>query len=234
MEALEAMKLSVIVPVYNERPFIEEILRRVEAVPFDKEIIVVDDGSTDGTREILEKLEAEGGITVLYHPRNRGKGAAIRTALPHVSGELVIIQDADLEYDPDDYPDLIAPFEKGLCDVVYGTRLVRGKAQRVHLFWHYVGNRFLTLVTNILFNATLSDMETGYKVFKADLLKSLKLQANRFDIEPEMTAKVLKRRCRVFEVPIAYYGRNYDEGKKITWRDGLVALWTLLKYRLRD
>ena len=206
LEAFEAMKLSVIVPVYNERPFIEEVLRRVEAVPFDKEIIVVDDGSTDGTREILEKLEAEGGITVLYHPRNRGKGSAIRTALPHVSGELVIIQDADLEYDPDDYPDLIAPFEKGLCDVVYGTRLVRGKAQRVHLFWHYVGNRFLTLVTNILFNATLSDMETGYKVFKADLLKSLKLQANRFDIEPELTAKVLKRRCRVFEVPIAYYG----------------------------
>ncbi|MFQ6672551.1 MAG: glycosyltransferase family 2 protein [Candidatus Tectimicrobiota bacterium] len=228
------MKLSVIVPVYNERPFIEEILRRVEAVPIDKEIVVVDDGSTDGTREVLAKLEAEGGITVVYHPTNRGKGAAIRTALAHITGELVIIQDADLEYDPDDYPDLLAPFTKDACDVVYGTRLVRGKAQRVHLFWHYLGNKFLTLVTNVLFNATLSDMETGYKVFRADLLKSLELRANRFDIEPELTAKVLKRHCRVFEVPIAYYGRNYDEGKKITWRDGLVALWTLIKYRVVD
>lgn len=228
------MKLSVIVPAYNERPFIEEILRRVEAVPIDKEIIVVDDGSTDGTREVLAKLEAEGGIKVIYHPSNRGKGAAIRTALAHVTGELTIIQDADLEYDPDDYPDLLAPFKKGPCDVVYGTRLARGKVQRVHLFWHYVGNKFLTFITNLLFNSTLSDMETGYKVFRTELLKSLKLKANRFDIEPELTAKVLKRRCRVFEVPIAYYGRSYDEGKKITWRDGFVALWTLVKYRLSD
>ncbi len=228
------MKLSVIVPVYNERPYIEEVLQRVQEVDLDKEIIVVDDGSTDGTREVLAKLGAQDGITIIYHPRNRGKGAAIRTALGHTTGDLVIIQDADLEYDPDDYPDLIAPFQKGLCDVVYGTRLVRGKAQRVHLFWHYMGNKFLTTVTNILFNATLSDMETGYKVFRTDLLKSLKLEANRFDIEPELTAKVLKRGCRVFEVPIAYYGRNYDEGKKITWRDGLVALWTLFKYRFKD
>jgi glycosyltransferase involved in cell wall biosynthesis len=228
------MKLSVIIPVYNERAYIEEIIRRVKASPVEKEIVVVDDGSTDGTREVLAKLEAEDGITVLYHSSNKGKGAAIRTALDHVTGELVVIQDADLEYDPEDYPDLMAPFLKGPCDVVYGTRLVRGKAQRVHLFWHYVGNRFLTFVTNLLFNATLSDMETGYKVFRTELLKSLNLKANRFDIEPELTAKVLKRRCRVYEVPIAYYGRNYEEGKKITWRDGLVALWTLLKYRFLD
>lgn len=228
------MKLSVIIPAYNERPYVEEVIQRVQAVDFNKEVIVVDDGSTDGTREVLSKLEAEEGIRVVYHERNRGKGAAIRTALEHVTGDLVIIQDADLEYDPDDYPDLLAPFDKGRCDVVYGTRLVRGKAQRVHLFWHYVGNKFLTTVTNILFNATLSDMETGYKVFRTDLLKSLNLKANRFDIEPEVTAKILKRRCRVYEVPIAYYGRNYEEGKKITWRDGFVALWTLLKYRIRD
>ncbi len=228
------MKLSVIVPVYNERPYIEEVIRRVRSVSLEKEIIIVDDGSTDGTREVLSKLEAEDGLQVLYHPVNRGKGAAIRTALANATGDLVVIQDADLEYDPEDYTDLIAPFVKGMCDVVYGTRLVRGKAQRVHLFWHYMGNKFLTFVTNILYNATLSDMETGYKVFRTDLLKSLKLESNRFDIEPELTAKVLKRRCRVFEVPIAYYGRNYDEGKKITWRDGLIAFWTLIKYRWKD
>jgi glycosyltransferase involved in cell wall biosynthesis len=226
--------LSVIIPAYNERAYIEEIIRRVRIVEIEKEIIVVDDGSTDGTREILSKLEADDGIKVVLHPRNKGKGAAIRTGLTHATGDLVIIQDADLEYDPEDYADLLAPFKRGFCDVVYGTRLVRGKAQRVHLFWHYVGNKFLTLVTNILFNATLSDMETGYKVFKTDLLKSLELKANRFDIEPELTAKILKKGYRVFEVPIAYYGRNYDEGKKITWVDGLVALWTLIKYRFTD
>lgn len=228
------MKLTVIVPVYNERPYIEQVIRNVQAVSVEKEIIVVDDGSTDGTKDVLAKLESEDGIRVIYHERNKGKGAAIRTALVHASGELVVIQDADLEYDPEDYPDLMGPFKKGPCDVVYGTRLVRGKAQRVHLFWHYLGNRFLTLVTNILFNASLSDMETGSKLFRTDLLKSLDLKANRFDIEPELTAKILKMKCRVFEVPIAYYGRNYDEGKKITWRDGLVALWTLIKYRFKD
>lgn len=223
------MKLSILIPIYNERATILEILKRVQAVPFEKEIIAVDDGSTDGTRELLAQAQ---GVTVLYHERNRGKGAAIQTALQHATGDIIVIQDADLEYDPRDYKQLIEPIIEGRAKVVYGSRFLGPRMAM--FFWHMVANKVLTLMTNILYDAILSDMETGYKAFRADIIKGMRLRSHRFDFEPEVTAKVLKRGIRIFEVPISYYGREYSEGKKIGVKDGFVALWTLLKYRFVD
>jgi len=226
------LKLSVIMPVYNEKATIREILNRVRAVDvgMEKEIIVVDDGSTDGTRDILREEEAKGDIRVIYHEANKGKGAAVRTGIQHAQGDIILIQDADLEYDPREYPKLLEPILEGRASVVYGSRFLGGP-RKAMLFWHAVGNKLLTFVTNILFDSILSDMETCYKVFKADLIKSIPLHSNRFEIEPEITAKVLKRGYRIYEVPISYTGREYHEGKKISWKDGITALWTLLKYR---
>jgi glycosyltransferase involved in cell wall biosynthesis len=229
------MKLSVVIPVYNERNTIELLLKRVEAAPYEKEIILVDDGSTDGTREILERLARDHRdlVRLFLHAQNRGKGAAIRTAIEHVTGDVAIIQDADLEYDPQDYPALLGPILEGHADVVFGNRF-HGGPHRVLYFWHYVGNRFLTNLCNMMTNLNLSDMEVGYKVFRTDVLQRLRLKSDRFGIEPELTVKVAKLGCRIYEVPIAYHGRTYAEGKKITWRDGLAALYCILRFRLLD
>jgi glycosyltransferase involved in cell wall biosynthesis len=223
-------KLSVIVPVYNERNTVAEIVRQMRAVelPLDREIVIVDDGSTDGTRDILKQL-ADSTVRVVLHPANQGKGAAIRTGLAQVTGDLVLIQDADLEYDPEDWPKLLAPALKGRAQVVYGSRFTGER--RNMLFLHWVGNRLLSLCTNVLYNTTLSDMETCYKLFDRELIAAINLRADGFDFEPEVTAKVLRRGVRIYEVPISYSGREFDEGKKITWRDGIVALRTLIKYR---
>jgi glycosyltransferase involved in cell wall biosynthesis len=225
------MRLSVIMPVYNEKATLEEIVERVQAVPIEKEIIIVDDGSTDGTREILKKLASQKNISVFLHKKNRGKGAALCTGLKHVTGDYVIFQDADLEYHPEEYPLLLAPLEKGDADVVYGSRF-KGSG-RAFLFWHKVGNIFLNVVTNILYNSTLTDMETCYKMFRSDIIKNMKIESNRFNVEPEITAKILKQHYKVYEVPISYSGRDFAEGKKITWRDGFSALWTLVKFRFK-
>ncbi len=222
------MKLSVVIPVYNERCTIEEIVRRVRAVDLNKEIIIVDDYSTDGTRDVLRELSAE-HVMVEYHARNRGKGAAVRTGLAKVTGDIVLIQDADLEYDPDDYHKLIQPILRGKAQVVYGSRFLG--EHKAMFFWHMVGNKLLTFVTNVLYDTTLTDMETCYKVFTIDVVRRLTLTENRFEIEPEITAKVLRMGIRIYEVPISYAGRETFEGKKITWRDGFPALWTLVKYR---
>ena len=226
-------KLSVIVPVYNERNTIVEIVRRMRAVdlPIAREIIVVDDGSQDGTRDVLKQLD-DSTVRVVYHDTNQGKGAALRTGLEHVTGDLVLTQDADLEYDPDDWPKLLGPVLKKRAIVVYGSRFTG--EHRNMLFLHWVGNKFLSLVANILYDSTLSDMETGHKLFDRRVLDRLTLRSRRFDIEPELTAKVLKQGIRIYEVPISYAGRSVEEGKKITWEDGLVALWVLLKYRFVD
>jgi glycosyltransferase involved in cell wall biosynthesis len=223
-------KLSVIVPVYNERNTVAEIVRQMRAVelPLEREIVIVDDGSDDGTRDILKQL-ADSTVRVVNHPVNRGKGAAIRTGLAQVTGDLVLIQDADLEYDPEDWPRLITPVLKGRAQVVYGSRFTGER--RNMLFLHWVGNRLLSLVTNVLYNTTLSDMETCYKLLDRDLIMSLNLRAKGFEFEPEVTAKVLRRGVRIYEVPISYSGREFDEGKKITWQDGLIAIGTLVKYR---
>ena len=235
------VKLSVIVPAYNERETVEEILRRVREAPVhveganvEKEIIVVDDGSTDGTRDILARIAQEQpDIIVLMHDRNQGKGAAIRTGLQRATGDYIVIQDADLEYDPREYGILLQPLIEGKADVVYGSRFLG--PHRAFLFLHYLGNKFLNLVTNILYDTILTDMETCYKMFRADVIKGIPLRARGFEFEPEVTAKVLKRGYRVFEVPISYSGRDFEEGKKIhPWKDGLRALWTLIKYRFVD
>lgn len=228
--------LSVIVPVYNEVSTLEEILRRIRAVDLRKEIVLVDDGSSDGTRELLkDRIEgAYPDVKVVLHERNRGKGAAIRTAVEHCTGDFVIIQDADLEYDPREYFALLEPLWDGRADVVFGSRFLGGGPHRVHLFWHRVANGLLTTLSNMMTNLNLTDMEVCYKVFRADVIKSIRLRCDRFDFEPEITAKVAKRRCRVYEVPISYSGRDYEEGKKIGWRDGVVALWTIFKYRFVD
>jgi len=228
------MKLSVIIPVFNERNSIQKIIERVKNVNIEKEIILIDDFSDDGTREIIKNDINSGEIIKLYHDKNLGKGAALRTGIVHVSGDVVIIQDADLEYDPNDYASLIDPITRGDADVVYGSRLSGGAPQRVYMFWHLMGNKFLSFITNLLYNTTLTDMETGYKVFKTEVIKGLDLKSNRFEIEPEITAKIFKRKYRVYELPISYYGRTYEEGKKITWKDGFMALWTILKYRFTD
>jgi len=225
------MKLSVVVPVFNERTTIAEILRRVQAVEvsLDKEILVVDDGSTDGTQVIL-KAQSLPGLKVLYHERNQGKGAALRTGFAAASGDIVIVQDADLEYDPREYPRLLEPILDGRADVVYGSRFLGGP-HRVLYFWHYAGNRFLTTLANILSNLNLTDMETGSKAFRREVLTKIKLKSSRFGFEPEITIKVARLKCRVYEVPISYSGRDYAEGKKIGWKDGLAAIFHLLRFR---
>ena len=228
------MKISVVMPVYNEVDTIEEILSRVNSVAMDKEIIVVDDFSTDGTRERLEEIvQGRDHLKVLYHDRNKGKGAALRTGFASLTGDVVIIQDADLEYDPVEYPRLLEPILDGRADVVYGSRFLGGP-HRVLFFWHYVGNKFLTLLSNALTNLNLTDIETCYKVFRSKILKDIDFKSNRFGFEPEFTAKVAKRKLRIYEVPISYSGRTYAEGKKITWKDGLMALVQIIWYRLFD
>jgi glycosyltransferase involved in cell wall biosynthesis len=226
------MRVSFLIPAYNEAATIGEVLDRIGALDLDKQVIVVDDGSTDETAAIAERWGQDGAALVLQQP-NRGKGAAIRAAIPHMDGDIAVIQDADMEYDPIDVPALIEPIERGAADVVFGSRLSGGRPQRAYLFWHRVGNRFLSLLTGLLFNTTITDMETGYKVFRADVLRSLELRQDGFGIEPEVTAKICLRKLRIYELPIAYYGRTYDEGKKITWRDGLVAIRVLLAVRVR-
>jgi glycosyltransferase involved in cell wall biosynthesis len=240
------MKLSVIMPVYNEIGTIAKILRHVRAVDltvragfeldddtvveFEREIVIVDDGSTDGTRDILRALEGQPDMTIVYHERNRGKGAAVSTALQRAGGDVMVIQDADLEYDPRDYPALLQPIIENRSQVVYGSRF-RGGPTRAMFFWHMVGNQFLTFVTNILYNTILSDMETGYKVFTREVAEQIDLRAPGWGFDPEITAQILKRGYRIYEVPISYTGREFEEGKKISWRDGLTVLWTLIKYR---
>ena len=226
------MRVSFLVPAYNEAATLVELLDQVDALDLEKQIVVVDDGSTDGTGSLAEEWAKGRNGVVIVHQENRGKGSAIRTAIPHADGEIAVIQDADLEYDPADVPALIEPIERGVADVVFGSRLSGGRPQRAYLFWHLLGNRFLSLLTNVLYNTTLSDMETGYKAFRVDVLRSLDLRQDDFGIEPEITAKVCKRKLRVYELPIAYYGRTYAEGKKITWRDGFKAIRVLLGVRL--
>src|SRR3954449_11566359 len=228
-----APTVSLIVPSFNEAATIETVLGRVADLPWDHEVIVVDDGSVDDTVAIVERLAAErDDVQLVRHASNRGKGAAVRSGLAASRGEFVVIQDADLEYDPGDLPRLLGPLLAGHADVVYGTRLRGGEPQRAHLFWHYVGNRFLALLTDVLFNTTISDMEVGYKAFRGDLIRSIRLVSDDFRFEPEVTAKVLRRRVRLYEVPISYYGRTFEEGKKITWRDGLKAVGALLWFRV--
>ncbi len=225
--------LSVLVPIYNEVNTLEEILCRIRDVDIKKEIVMVDDGSNDGTRELLrDKIEGKyPDVKVFYHERNSGKGAAVRTAIERCTGDIVLIQDADLEYDPKEYFSLIAPIVEGKADVVFGSRFLGGGAHRVHLFWHRMANGMLTTLSNMMTNLNLTDMEVCYKVFRKEIIKDIRIQSNRFDFEPEITAKVAKKRCRIYEVPISYAGRDYEEGKKIGWKDGVVALWTIFKYR---
>jgi len=228
----DAVRISFLVPAYNEAATIVDVLEAVWALGFDSQIVVVDDGSTDGTAELVERWRAgKQDDVVVVRQDNRGKGAAVRAGIPHVDGEIVVIQDADFEYDPADIPALIEPIRRGSADVVFGSRLSGGRPQRAYLFWHLVGNRFLSLVTNVLYNTTLSDMETGYKAFRVDVLRSLELREDDFGIEPEITAKVCKRKLRIYELPVAYYGRTYAEGKKITWRDGFKAIRVLVSVR---
>ena len=246
------MKVSIVIPVYNERAFIEEVLLRVQAVPIEKEILIVDDRSTDGTRALLEefdKAQSEGyrfievqngkaqlsleNIRFMFQPQNQGKGAALRRGFEVATGEIVLVQDSDLEYDPRDYPKLLESILDGRADVVYGSRFLGGP-QRVHYFWHYAGNKFLTLLSDALTNLKLTDMETCYKVFRKEVLDGIQLKSDRFGFEPEVTAKISKGNWRVYEVPISYAGRTYSEGKKITWRDGVSTLWYILRYNLFD
>jgi glycosyltransferase involved in cell wall biosynthesis len=223
---MRAMRVSFLIPAYNEEATIAEVLERIGRLGLDAQIVVVDDGSRDRTAAIAE----EHGATVIRQA-NTGKGAAIRAAITAMDGDIAVIQDADMEYDPAEVPELIEPIVRGVADVVFGSRLRGGKAQRAYLFWHLVGNRFLSLLTSVLYNTTLSDMETGYKAFRTDVLRSLDLRENRFGIEPEITAKICKRGLRIYELPISYYGRTFAEGKNITWRDGFRAIWVLLRVR---
>jgi glycosyltransferase involved in cell wall biosynthesis len=223
------VRISFLVPACNEAATIGEVLERIAALGIDAQVIVVDDGSADETAAIA----AAAGATVLRQA-NAGKGAAIRAAIAHIEGDIAVIQDADMEYDPAEVPELVEPIVRGVADVVFGSRLRGGKPQRAYLFWHLLGNRFLSLLTNVLYNTTLSDMETGYKAFRADVLRSLDLREDRFGIEPEITAKVCKRKLRIYELPISYYGRTVAEGKKITWRDGFRAIWVLVRVRISD
>jgi glycosyltransferase involved in cell wall biosynthesis len=229
-------RLSILIPVFNEATTVEEILRRVRAADscgLEKEIVLVDDASTDGTSDVLKKLQQGPGLKVVAHPFNRGKGAALRTALEHATGDIILIQDADLEYDPSDYPNLLRPILDHRADVVYGSRFAGG-THRVLLFWHYMANRFLTLLSNMLCNLNLTDMETCYKVFRRQCVEGIKLTSDRFGIEPELTAKLARRRFRFYETGINYSGRDYAEGKKIGWKDGLAALWFIFRYRFFD
>ncbi|MCK4463866.1 MAG: glycosyltransferase family 2 protein [Candidatus Omnitrophica bacterium] len=226
--------LSVIMPVYNEKNTILKAVEKVLELDILKELIIVDDASRDGTQEILKEKHFPNKVKKIFHDKNMGKGGAVRTAVKEITGKIVAIQDADLEYDPMELRELAEPIKKGVADVVYGSRLWGGKTQRVHMFWHLLGNRFLTLVADILYNTTLTDIETCYKVFRADVLRQINIKSNGFSIEPEITAKILKKKLRVYEMPISYYGRTYEEGKKITWKHGFSALWALLKYRFVD
>lgn len=227
------MKVSVVIPAYNEIHTIREIVHRVQATGIPEEIVIVDDGSTDGTRDVLKELDGEGGVRVLLRERNQGKGAAVMDGIRAASGEVILIQDADLEYDPRDYPALLQPLEENNADVVYGSRFL-GAARRPTMFWHMVANKLLTLMTNILYNNILTDMETGYKVFRREVVADMTIHARRFDFEPEFTAKILKRKVRIFEVPITFNPRDYNEGKKIKLKDAFEAVWTLVKYRFVD
>jgi glycosyltransferase involved in cell wall biosynthesis len=226
--------VSFIIPVFNEAATIGEVLARVDALDLDKQIVIVDDGSTDATAAIVDSWQAEHDHSVVLHQPNRGKGAAIRAAIDHLDGDVAIIQDADMEYDPVEVPHVVEPIMRGVADVVFGSRLSGGRPQRAYLFSHLVANRFLSLLTNVLFNTTLTDIETGYKAFRTDVLRSLDLRSDDFAIEPEIAAKVCKRHLRLYELPISYYGRTYAEGKKITWRDGVKAVVTLLRVRVAD
>ncbi len=226
----DGMKISVVMPVYNEKDTINEILDIVKAVPLPKEIIVVDDYSTDGTREVLQDID-DPDIRVFFHDMNKGKGAALSTGFQEVTGNIVIIQDADLEYNPQEYFRLIRPILEGKADVVYGSRFI-GESHRVLFFWHYIGNKFLTLLSNMFTNLNLTDMETCYKVFRAELLDGMEIRSKRFGVEPELTAKFARRRCRIWEIPITYSGRDYSEGKKIGWKDGISAIWSIIKFRV--
>ncbi len=227
------MNITVIIPVYNERGTIREIIRRVQHMQTASEILIVDDGSTDGTRDVLAEMEGEAGVRVILKEKNEGKGSAVRTGIQAATGDILLIQDADLEYDPREYPNLLRPIEEGIADVVYGSRFLGG-ARRPILFLNMVANKILTLVTNILYNNILTDMETGYKVFRKEVVAGMQLRANRFDFEPEFTAKILKRKVRVYEVPISFNPRDYNEGKKITAWDAFEAMWALIKYRFVD
>ena len=227
------MKISVVIPAYNETQTIRKILAHVQDTNLVDEILVVDDGSTDGTRDVLKELDGSGSIRVILHEKNQGKGAAVMTGVRQACGDVIIIQDADLEYDPRDYPALLRPIEEGLADVVYGSRFL-GAARRPTMFWHMIANKLLTLMTNLLYNNILTDMETGYKVFRREVVSNLQIHARRFDFEPEFTAKILKRKARIFEVPITFNPRDYSEGKKIKIKDAFEAAWTLLKYRFTD
>ena len=224
--------LSVIIPVYNEKKTILAVMEKVLRLEFVLEVIVVDDGSTDGTVELLKNAAFDSRVKPVFHSHNMGKGAALRTGFSRVTGEIATIQDADLEYDPDEFREMIKPISDGVADVVYGTRLSGGKPQRVHLFWHKLGNGFLTFMTDLLYNTTLTDMETCYKMLRREVLETITIKSNGFSVEPELTAKICKnKKWRVYEIPISYYGRSYAEGKKITWKHGISALLTLLKYR---
>lgn len=227
------MKLSVIIPVYNEAKTIQEIIRRVQATGLADEILAIDDGSTDGSRDILANISTIANVKVIYHEHNQGKGKAVRTGIQNASGDLIIIQDADLEYDPREYPNLLRPIQEGIADIVYGSRFL-GAGRRPVLFWNMVANKILTLVTNILYNNILTDMETGYKLFRREVVQNMTLHAHGFEFEPEFTAKILKSKARIYEVPITFNPRDYSEGKKIKMRDAFIAMWTLIKYRFVD
>jgi len=227
--------LSVVMPVYNEKNTVLKIMDKVLKLNMVKELIVVDDGSTDGTRDILAKFKLDPRVKVLLHEKNSGKGSALRTGFKAATGEIVTVQDADLEYDPNEFVEMAGPIEDGMADVVYGSRLSGGKPQRVHMFWHKMGNGFLTFTMNFLFNSTLSDIETCYKMFRKKVIDGISIRSNDFSVEPELTAKILKDKAlRIYEIPISYYGRSYSEGKKISWRHGFGALWAILKYRFVD
>jgi glycosyltransferase involved in cell wall biosynthesis len=232
---MEISILSIVIPVYNERKTILQVLSQVVEAPcsgLKKEIIIVDDHSTDGTREILkENKDGQDGVRVLFHERNRGKGAALRTGIAHTTGDIVLIQDADLEYNPFEYPKLLAPILEGKADVVYGSRFAGGESKRVLYYWHSVGNKFLTTLSNMFTNINLTDMETCYKVFRGEIIRKIRIEEDRFGFEPEVTSKVARIGCRIYEVGISYSGRTYAEGKKINWKDGVRAIWCILKYR---
>jgi glycosyltransferase involved in cell wall biosynthesis len=227
------MKLSIIIPCYNEKEHLSKLIPLVKASPVkEKEIVLVDDCSNDGTTELIKNMLESEVDRVIYHKKNMGKGASIRSALRYVTGNAVIIQDADLEYDPQEYPKLMAPIVDGKADVVYGSRFLGGGPHRVHLFWHYVGNKFLTILSNMFTNLNLTDMETCYKLFRTEIIKGIKIQQKRFGVEPEITAKIARKKCRIYEVGISYYGRSYSEGKKVGWKDGFKAIYCILKYGL--